>query len=98
MILTLLVFKVAICPFDHEMSARLNVYSKLLPCTQKLADLDWTPVGTIVSRGPQSVYQPVHHMMSRPTQTKCHREPASPKGTSPMLARPGTLDHERKRR
>ncbi len=36
----------------------LNVYSEMLPCTQKLADLGWRPKGIILSGGPYSVYQP----------------------------------------
>jgi len=28
----------------------------MLPCTQKLADLDWKPAGIILSGGPYSVY------------------------------------------
>jgi GMP synthase (glutamine-hydrolysing) len=34
----------------------LNVYSEMLPCTQKLADLSWTPKGIILSGSPYSVY------------------------------------------
>lgn len=34
----------------------LLVYSEMLPCTQKLADLDWKPKGIILSGGPYSVY------------------------------------------
>ncbi|RYC56397.1 hypothetical protein CHU98_g9810 [Xylaria longipes] len=34
----------------------LNVYAEMLPCTTKLADLDWTPVGIVLSGGPSSVY------------------------------------------
>lgn len=29
----------------------------MLPCTQKLADLSWTPKGIILSGGPYSVYE-----------------------------------------
>ncbi|KAI3343122.1 GMP synthase [Ustulina deusta] len=29
----------------------LNVFAEMLPCTTKLADLDWTPVGIVSSRG-----------------------------------------------
>ena len=32
-------------------------YSEMLPCTQKLADLGWTPKGIILSGGPYSVYE-----------------------------------------
>ncbi|GAP86090.1 putative GMP synthase [Rosellinia necatrix] len=35
----------------------LNVYAEMLPCTTKLADLDWTPVGIVLSGGPSSVYE-----------------------------------------
>ncbi|KAA8644573.1 GMP synthase (glutamine-hydrolyzing) [Aspergillus tanneri] len=35
----------------------LNVYSEMLPCTQKLADLPWKPKGIILSGGPYSVYE-----------------------------------------
>ncbi|KAI0428881.1 GMP synthase [Xylaria sp. FL1042] len=34
----------------------LNVYAEMLPCTTKLADLDWSPVGIVLSGGPSSVY------------------------------------------
>lgn len=34
----------------------LNVYTEMLPCTTKLADLPWKPVGIILSGGPSSVY------------------------------------------
>ncbi|PHH83421.1 hypothetical protein CDD83_2987 [Cordyceps sp. RAO-2017] len=34
----------------------LNVYAEMLPCTTRLADLTWTPVGVILSGGPSSVY------------------------------------------
>jgi GMP synthase-like glutamine amidotransferase len=32
------------------------VYSELFPCTTKLADLEFRPVGLILSGGPYSVY------------------------------------------
>lgn len=35
----------------------LNVYSELLPCTQKLSELAWRPTGVILSGGPYSVYE-----------------------------------------
>lgn len=35
----------------------LNVYSEMLPCTQKLADLYWKPKGIILSGGTYSVYE-----------------------------------------
>ncbi|KAI0856152.1 GMP synthase [Xylaria cubensis] len=34
----------------------LNVYAEMLPCTTKLADLNWTPAGIVLSGGPSSVY------------------------------------------
>lgn len=34
------------------------MYSEMLPCTQKLKDLAWKPVGIILSGGPSSVYSP----------------------------------------
>ena len=34
----------------------LNVYSEMLPCTQRLSDLTWKPKGVILSGGPYSVY------------------------------------------
>ncbi|GAB7361648.1 hypothetical protein MBLNU230_g1699t1 [Neophaeotheca triangularis] len=45
--------------YTHLITRRLrelNVYSEMLPCTQKLADLAWKPVGVILSGGPYSVY------------------------------------------
>lgn len=45
--------------YSHLITRRLrelNVYSEMLPCTQKLADLGWTPKGVIFSGGPYSVY------------------------------------------
>ncbi|KAL7936354.1 hypothetical protein V8C35DRAFT_295295 [Trichoderma chlorosporum] len=36
----------------------LGVYSEMLPCTQKLKDLTWKPVGIVLSGGPSSVYAP----------------------------------------
>lgn len=47
--------------YSHLITRRLreiNVYSEMLPCTQKLADLSWTPKGVILSGGPYSVYDP----------------------------------------
>ena len=35
----------------------LNVYSEMLPCTQRLSELSWKPHGIILSGGPYSVYQ-----------------------------------------
>lgn len=34
----------------------LNVYSEMLPCTQKLSSLTWSPKGIVLSGGPYSVY------------------------------------------
>ncbi|PSN61630.1 GMP synthase [Corynespora cassiicola Philippines] len=45
--------------YSHLITRRLrelNVYSEMLPCTQKLAELPWTPKGVILSGGPYSVY------------------------------------------
>ncbi|KAI9826070.1 MAG: GMP synthase (glutamine-hydrolyzing) [Thelocarpon impressellum] len=45
--------------YSHLITRRLrelNVYSEMLPCTQKLTDLSWTPKGVILSGGPYSVY------------------------------------------
>ncbi|CAM1501959.1 Fc.00g039430.m01.CDS01 [Cosmosporella sp. VM-42] len=38
-------------------SPKLNVLAELLPCTTKLADLDFKPKGIILSGGPFSVYE-----------------------------------------
>ncbi|CAM1505814.1 Fc.00g114510.m01.CDS01 [Cosmosporella sp. VM-42] len=35
----------------------VNVYAEMLPCTQTLATLGWTPKGVILSGGPYSVYE-----------------------------------------
>ena len=35
----------------------LNVYSEMLPCTQRISELAWEPHGIILSGGPYSVYQ-----------------------------------------
>lgn len=35
----------------------LNVYSEMLPCTQRISELTWKPHGIILSGGPYSVYQ-----------------------------------------
>ncbi|KAF2403230.1 GMP synthase [Trichodelitschia bisporula] len=46
--------------YSHLITRRLrelNVYSEMLPCTQKLADLSWKPKGIILSGGPYSVYE-----------------------------------------
>jgi GMP synthase (glutamine-hydrolysing) len=45
--------------YSHLITRRcreLNVYCEMLPCTQKIADLDWTPKGIILSGSPYSVY------------------------------------------
>ena len=34
----------------------LNVYSEMLPCTQKISQLNWIPKGVVLSGGPYSVY------------------------------------------
>lgn len=46
--------------YSHLITRRLrefNVYAEMLPCTQKIADLGWTPKGVILSGGPYSVYE-----------------------------------------
>ncbi|KAI9713409.1 MAG: GMP synthase (glutamine-hydrolyzing) [Bogoriella megaspora] len=46
--------------YSHLITRRLrelNVYSEMLPCTQKLSDLSWEPKGIIISGGPYSVYE-----------------------------------------
>ena len=46
--------------YSHLITRRLrelNVYSEMLPCTQKLSELSWSPKGVILSGGPYSVYQ-----------------------------------------
>ncbi|TVY24748.1 GMP synthase [glutamine-hydrolyzing] [Lachnellula hyalina] len=45
--------------YTHLITRRLrelNVYSEMLPCTQKIEDLSWKPKGIILSGGPYSVY------------------------------------------
>ncbi|KAI5363353.1 Putative GMP synthase, rossmann-like alpha/beta/alpha sandwich, glutamine amidotransferase [Septoria linicola] len=47
--------------YTHLITRRLrelNVYSEMLPCTQELKDLAFTPKGIILSGGPYSVYAP----------------------------------------
>ncbi|KAL8911639.1 MAG: hypothetical protein Q9171_003246 [Xanthocarpia ochracea] len=47
--------------YSHLITRRLrdlNVYSELLPCTQRIADLSFQPKGVILSGGPYSVYDP----------------------------------------
>ncbi|KAF4634208.1 hypothetical protein G7Y89_g3910 [Cudoniella acicularis] len=45
--------------YTHLITRRLrelNVFSEMLPCTQKISELDFTPKGIILSGGPYSVY------------------------------------------
>ncbi|ETN45223.1 GMP synthase [glutamine-hydrolyzing] [Cyphellophora europaea CBS 101466] len=45
--------------YSHLITRRLreiNVYSEMLPCTQKIAELPWKPTGVILSGSPYSVY------------------------------------------
>jgi GMP synthase (glutamine-hydrolysing) len=45
--------------YTHLITRRLrelNVYSEMLPCTQKLSELNFKPKGVILSGGPYSVY------------------------------------------
>lgn len=46
--------------YSHLITRRLrelNIYSEMLPCTQKISNLDWKPKGVILSGGPYSVYE-----------------------------------------
>jgi GMP synthase (glutamine-hydrolysing) len=46
--------------YTHLITRRLrelNVYSEMLPCTTKIADLPFKPTGIILSGGPYSVYE-----------------------------------------
>jgi len=46
--------------YTHLITRRLrelNVYSEMLPCTQKIAELEFKPKGVILSGGPYSVYE-----------------------------------------
>lgn len=46
--------------YSHLITRRLrelNVYSEMLPCTQKVSNLTWKPKGIILSGGPYSVYE-----------------------------------------
>ncbi|KAI9686218.1 MAG: GMP synthase (glutamine-hydrolyzing) [Bathelium mastoideum] len=46
--------------YSHLITRRLrelNVYSEMLPCTQRISDLAWKPKGVILSGGPYSVYE-----------------------------------------
>ncbi|SPC62609.1 probable GUA1 - GMP synthase (glutamine-hydrolyzing) [Ustilago sp. UG-2017b] len=48
--------------YSHLITRRcreLNVYCEMLPCTQKVKDLDWKPKGIILSGSPYSVYDEV---------------------------------------
>ena len=48
--------------YSHLITRRcreLKVYCEMLPCTQKIADLDWHPKGVILSGSPYSVYDDV---------------------------------------
>ncbi|MCJ1252354.1 GMP synthase (glutamine-hydrolyzing) [Lignoscripta atroalba] len=45
--------------YSHLITRRLrelNIYSEMLPCTQKISELSWKPKGVILSGGPYSVY------------------------------------------
>ncbi|KAL8700053.1 MAG: hypothetical protein Q9201_005657 [Fulgogasparrea decipioides] len=45
--------------YSHLITRRLrdlNVYSELLPCTQRISDLSFRPKGVLLSGGPYSVY------------------------------------------
>lgn len=47
--------------YTHLITRRLrelNVYCEMLPCTTKVADLPFKPIGVILSGGPYSVYAP----------------------------------------
>lgn len=46
--------------YTHLITRRmreLNIYCEMLPCTQKIAELDFKPKGIILSGGPYSVYE-----------------------------------------
>lgn len=46
--------------YSHLIIRRLrefNVYAEMLPCTQKISELPFKPVGVILSGGPYSVYE-----------------------------------------
>ena len=46
--------------YSHLITRRLRelqIYSEMLPCTQKLSNLSWRPKGVVLSGGPYSVYQ-----------------------------------------
>lgn len=46
--------------YSHLITRRLrelNIYSEMLPCTQRISNLGWNPKGIILSGGPYSVYE-----------------------------------------
>jgi GMP synthase (glutamine-hydrolysing) len=46
--------------YSHLITRRLrelDIYSELLPCTQKISELSWKPKGVVLSGGPYSVYE-----------------------------------------
>lgn len=46
--------------YSHLITRRLrelNIYSEMLPCTQRISELRWRPKGVILSGGPYSVYE-----------------------------------------
>jgi GMP synthase (glutamine-hydrolysing) len=46
--------------YTHLITRRLrelNIFSEMLPCTQKISELEFTPKGIILSGGPYSVYE-----------------------------------------
>lgn len=48
--------------YSHLITRRLrelNVYAEMLPCTQKISELPFTPKGVILSGSPYSVYDDV---------------------------------------
>ncbi|KAF7555175.1 hypothetical protein G7Z17_g2407 [Cylindrodendrum hubeiense] len=68
----------------------LSIYAEMLPCTTKLADLTWKPMGVILSGGPSSVYDkgsphvdsaifelgvPILKLLGRPTLRTLLAEP-----------------------
>lgn len=47
--------------YSHLLTRRLrefNIYAEMLPCTQKISELNWKPKGVILSGSPYSVYAP----------------------------------------
>jgi GMP synthase (glutamine-hydrolysing) len=58
--------------YSHLITRRLrelNVYSEMLPCTQKIADLPWKPKGIILSGYPYSVYDADAPTLTLPCST-----------------------------